>query len=1454
MSEDGFNTAVELLQICRNVLDDRLSVDAGFGLIQTMNKSDPSVASILVDVLSLLDAEIVATKAKGDLQKRFVELISQLSNKVVLEEVLRVELSVMGANDSTMRSRIVKTKTKLFFKQLKFNLFREESEGYAKLLTELLSLTSLNAQVIVTRIHRLIGQFNLDPNRTLDIILECFEAEPNRRQFFLALLTELKASSDDLCNILGFKFTFYQKNNDTPRSLYRLAAIMCHEKYIDLLSLCSFLTPKLNELIIDHKERLSRDSKRARKAETICTGALPVEPRSNGSYADDSSAPIAGVSFASVYAVQDAEDEKLEAGCDVSHFLFLFLNTVLENILTKNQKLGLTYALLEEGAWPSAKQLLDRFPEFYAVSASRDIALAIADMLERSIDDFYQEKCKVALEPTSLPPSFADAHSLEIVGSWSELISVVLPVLTYLGPYVAYRPNAATKLVRLLTVYFEEKEKSVDSAHHIYLSTISNTLVDIIDEVLLPSLSLTTFDYTFSEELWNLISHFPYMLRYRMYSRWKTVHTLRHSKINIRKAKTYGMVRYVVKRLSKESVRIMGRQLGKLCHAHPGVVFDYLLNQIQTFENLIEPVVESIRFLSNLEFDVLSFCIIEHLASPEKQQLKSSDGTLSPWLQSLATFIGTVFLKYNMELTGVLQYVANQLKNGKSFDLLVLREIIQNMSGIESTTNLTADQLEALAGGDTLRQEAGSFSLIRANRRATTRLREALFKEHLIVGLSILTAQQRQCIVFVESNDIPLKLAGQMLDKCQETLVQFGSFLRSNIRNEEYLNRMPSLCELISRFHLTTDAAFFLSRPTFMPRIYSLFDKARKALRDPDGSKVKLDGTQKFELFKKCFDEVFGELEKTAVPLLPEVAWTDISPKVFMIFWGLTLYDIYIPKGGYENEMVKVRKSISALQENVDLSKTRRAKEEEQLKGTEKKLGEELKRQTEHVERILNILRIDKERFFAECHPKLRGMQMAHFLQHCILPRAVFTDVDAAYCAKFVHLMHVQRTGFFQTVFFFDKLFTDLAVVLAAFSENEANCFGRFLAMMLELVQRWHSEKSIYEKECQRYPGFITKVQMPGETTANSSDGMDFESYRTLCHKWQARMTRSFLGILTGSNYVLMRNCLMVMIKVLQYFPLIDSHVSNLEKCVSMVRDKEKGVRDDLSLMAASYLGHLRMRKTKTFADHEFYNRVVDPKKTARTKAADSRKTVARVETSTLEVKKGGNKGSDSSVTKKIVSSTASGSNKVDHLSSDSNTSKDTHKIATSNEERKRGAEPADTPSKKKNKTLDAESSEKDAKKEVIKEELVQEDGEVTSSSPPSSTHLSYQHETTPPAKKSRSRNDDDTGKREVPKTRHDDRKEEKERKKSGGINRNKSDDYGKPRERSWKRPGDSSLQESESSQKILRKDNGSSERERTPDSRVSRVSDPGNSSRSSSKHRRSREPQRKDNGRDRDR
>uniref|UniRef100_A0A0R3RSG9 THO complex subunit 2 n=1 Tax=Elaeophora elaphi TaxID=1147741 RepID=A0A0R3RSG9_9BILA len=1442
---------VELLRICRRVTEGQLASDAAYNIIRTLMKTNDNIPSLLVDVLAIVDLELNAEKKNEENRKYFLEFISHLTDRIVADDVLKCELDILGANEQTTRSRVVKTKTRLFFKQVKFNLLREESEGYAKLVTELLDNPSLTVSKALSRLYHLIGQFNLDPNRVIDIILECFESALQRRKFFIDLLTEFKASGDDICSILGFKFTFYQiyiysefqRSGSTPASLYRVAAALCDERVIDLLSLCTFLSPKLEDLMNDHKSRVERDGKRAKKSEIISTGVVSADPRvssaSAAGYVDDN-ATIAGVSFASVLSMQNADDAKLNDEKDND-----------DAVLAKNQKLGLTFALLEGGAWQFAKQMLDRFPEFYAVNASRSIALSIADLLERSTDDFYQEKSRFALGDTgtfNLGSSLAQTHSLEIVGSWSELISVVLPVLAYLGPHIAYRPKAAVKLVRLMALFFEEREKDPTWAQTAHTDSVCNALIDAIDETLVPALSLANGNFAYSQELWKLLSHLSYTVRYRTYARWKTVHTMRHPQINICRGSTFGMTRYVLKRLSKETVRMMGRQLGKLCHVHPAVVFDYILDQIQAFENLIEPVVESIRFLSDLEFDVLSFCIIEHLAAPDKQQLKASDGSLSPWLQSLATFVGNVFLKYNIELTGVLQYVANQLKNNKSFDLLVLREIIQNMSGIESTTGLTADQLEALAGGDTLRQEAGSFSTVRTNRRAILRLRDALFKEHLIVGLSILTAQQRQCIVYSESPDIPLKLAGQMLDQCQETLIQFGSFLRTNVRQEEYCNRMPFVWELIGRFHLPVDAAFFISRPTFMHRVYSNFDKSRKSLRESDGSKMKLDSSRKSALFRNAFDEMIGELESNLRPLLPDFIWTDISSKIFTIFWVLSMYDISVPKTTYERELQRVRKSLALVAENAEISKTKRAKEEEQLRSVEKKLTDELKKQSDHVERILNILRHDKELLFADCSPKLRGTQMARFLQHCILPRAVFTDMDAAFCAHFILLLHQQRTGFFQTVFFFDKLFNDIGAILATLTENEANCLGRFLALVLETVQRWHGDKAVFDKECYRFPGFMTKLHMrnPEVTnTDNVSDGMNYESYRTLCHKWQYRMTRSCLGILDGSNYVMMRNCLIVMIKVLAYFPLIENHIANIEKTVNKVHDMEKGRRDDLSLMAASYAGHLRMRKTHTYTESQFHNRLTDiAKKTTRAGAARNANGTTNIRTAT--------KSSAVEITELSKQKNLTEGNSTEPRRS-TNGAAEQRKAPVAGDEKRKPSEPsaAELIAKKKLKVSDGEdrpqlqaqrgNEEPQLRRNEIKkeghrekEELKMEEGEV--GSPPPNSHS----EILPSHRKTRSSKgvEDEAPRREKERTRAEEKRERKRESVTSTLTRGKvktPEDHLKTRERGWKRPAEPT--DSDGNIKVARNE-GSSGSDRSAESKNTKSSETSPSTRTT-RHRR---------------
>lgn len=173
-----------------------------------------------------------------------------------------------------------------------------------------------------------------------------------------------------------------------------------------------------------------------------------------------------------------------------------------------------------------------------------------------------------------------------------------------------------------------------------------------------------------------------------------------------------------------------------------------ILSQIQTFDNLIGPVADSLKYLSSLSADLLAYIIIEALASPEKERMKHDDTNISAWLQSLANFSATIFKKYPIDLSGILQYVANQLKANKSLDLLVLREILQRMANVEVSEEITDEQLECLYGGELLKSEGGNFLTPKNIKRSCQRLRESLIDNDLDIALSLLMAQQRSCIVF----------------------------------------------------------------------------------------------------------------------------------------------------------------------------------------------------------------------------------------------------------------------------------------------------------------------------------------------------------------------------------------------------------------------------------------------------------------------------------------------------------------------------------------------------------------------------------------------------------------------------------------------------------------------------------------------------------------------------------
>lgn len=117
-----------------------------------------------------------------------------------------------------------------------------------------------------------------------------------------------------------------------------------------------------------------------------------------------------------------------------------------------------------------------------------------------------------------------------------------------------------------------------------------------------------------------------------------------------------------------------------------------------------------------------------------------------------------------------MQYVANQLKGQKSLDLLILKEIVQKMTGIEAAEEMTVDQVRAMCGGEILRGEAGYFSQVRNTKKSSQRLKDAP------VALALLIAQQKHCVIYRETTHSHLKLVGKLYDQLYQYQLIYDHF------------------------------------------------------------------------------------------------------------------------------------------------------------------------------------------------------------------------------------------------------------------------------------------------------------------------------------------------------------------------------------------------------------------------------------------------------------------------------------------------------------------------------------------------------------------------------------------------------------------------------------------------------------------------------------------------------
>ncbi|KAL7676486.1 hypothetical protein ACOME3_002739 [Neoechinorhynchus agilis] len=1150
-------------------------------LSELMN--DVKGRSGIVEILSVLDIQFSRSSAFHDLLRQLSSDCDDDERRLLLDQLQLDTITACGLVPGCCRSlnqKMIKVKTRSFYKQQKYNLFREESEGFARLIVLLFS-----GQCDTDTALSIIGLYNIDPNRVVDLILESIERCPSKITVYVDILRNLENADHALITkLLGFKFKFLMKQVDPDVGLYALAARCVLHKLVQ-------------------------------SSDDLCTLLKSID------LANDSN-------------------------------LLLFVEQlIIAQIDEKNDNLDVVEQILDSIAGE------DKLEFTYAMDA-------LCSFFERRfIDNLYNASWnRSAKQQHEASKSFE--QYLEDLNAQR-----ILQAARMLMSHASRSPRLLTKIVRIAEL---ESATIVDKLK--YADIFEQLLILIV----LPSVAMLDGNEPLVLELWFWIGAYGYKQRFRLYGYWES-HVYENSgeMVRARRQQVLQKARYITKRITKDNVKGFSRLLAKSSHCNPLICLDYILQSIQRYDNFIIPVVDSLKYLSHLSFDVILFLVIKALADGNRQQKKCAGTAFSPWLKSLCLFASCLCRKYSVDLSPPVDYVINQLKKRKCLDLLLLQELLEKMCGTEVFSGVTEHQLECQAGGEILRAEGGCFlatsapntGLQRNSRKSMQRLREVLMSDGRALDLCVLIAQMRDWVVF--GNDPGIhpypKFIGFLYDQCQNTLCQLLEFV--GIPSADQLVGLPAdIGVLVNKYRVAVDASFMIARPAYNCFTESKFEELVNTAACADEEYEEDELTVKRECYFKASEAVMAPLVDLVRTLqVGRLAGANIVTKgglkrdhefwecscsfalFYATFWTSRVYDIECPSRAYERQIEHTSQTLASTPDSTH--KLRR--ERERLKTIIQRLDDEHANHVTHVELFKWRMRQEMDSWFVK-KSQTKTEIITEFLQLCVFPRCILSEIDAVYCSKFINELHRLKLQNFSTIICFDRTFTETMVLVASCTECEAERFGRFLACMLETVKqgtsmdkgyglkihfyyysnsreessvprdrfqiqkgplfmvlaalsrsyaimRWHRDKEIYDKECLHYPGFLTMFRHASTPSSNANqqqpstekspeEQLDYENFRHVCFKWHYTLTRSIVSCLESGDYPQIRNALKILTKLLVAdYPKVVRLYENIEKKVEAICSAQKDKRDDVATLAVAYLGQLRAIRGNVVPEEQFH-------------------------------------------------------------------------------------------------------------------------------------------------------------------------------------------------------------------------------------------------------------------------
>lgn len=202
--EDIMTLSCVFQELIRSALDSRIRASDAGSCVKAIIGPDTAPAEsvgIAFDSRSLfLDTFAIIAEAEVDKNMAHPLLRKVATSTGIDPALMRQTLdgpileSLSLARDTFVRMGVRKT-TNLLYRQANYNLLREETEGYSKLMTELFTTTGREApsselvEDTFEKVKGLIGTFDLDVGRVLDVTLDVFAAVLVKQfRFFIKFL------------------------------------------------------------------------------------------------------------------------------------------------------------------------------------------------------------------------------------------------------------------------------------------------------------------------------------------------------------------------------------------------------------------------------------------------------------------------------------------------------------------------------------------------------------------------------------------------------------------------------------------------------------------------------------------------------------------------------------------------------------------------------------------------------------------------------------------------------------------------------------------------------------------------------------------------------------------------------------------------------------------------------------------------------------------------------------------------------------------------------------------------------------------------------------------------------------------------------------------------------------------------------------------------------------------